>query len=98
MRIALSLALGLAASGCTAGRSAPAIEAQIVRVDRPVAVACIAAEDIPAMPRQVGDKLTGNAASDVALIGASALELRAALTRSLALMSGCIKPDDGARK
>ncbi len=89
MRRAVLLTLVAAVSACTPDRSPPAIEAQIVRVNTPVAVPCIAAADVPSMPRKVGDQLTGNAASDAAVLAASVLELRAALSRSLALISSC---------
>lgn len=38
---------------------------------------CLDKADVPPEPPQVGDQLTGNAASDLLIVAASALELRA---------------------
>lgn len=53
----------------------PGIQVQAVEV--PVPQPCLAAEDIPPEPPQVGEQLTGNAASDLLIVAASALNLRA---------------------
>jgi hypothetical protein len=53
----------------------PGIRTEIVNV--PVPVPCLPADSIPNEPAQVADQLTGNAASDLVIVAASALELRA---------------------
>lgn len=88
---ALILAALCAALAACAKTPPPAIEVRVERVDVPVAVACIDKASLPAMPAQIGDKLTGNAAADAATLATSSLELRAALTRALALMQGCVR-------
>lgn len=85
----LILAVALILAGC-AHPPPPAIETRIERVEVPVPVACIKASDVPAMPPNVGDELTGNAVSDADLLAADALRLRSALDQALALISGCV--------
>lgn len=77
-------------AGC-AQTPPPAIEVRTERVEVPVPVACIKASDVPAVPTQVGDKLTGNAVADADLLAAANLRLRSALDQALALISGCTK-------
>lgn len=69
----------------------PGIQVQTVEV--PVPQPCLAAEDIPPEPPQVGEQLTGNAASDLLIVAASALELRAwGITMRAALLA-CAEAD-----
>ncbi len=56
---------------------------------KPIPVACVKAEQIPAEPAQVASKLTGNAAVDIGILAQSALELRIALREARALLIGC---------
>ena len=58
-----------------AGCCTPRVEYQVQRVAVPSP--CVPADQIPAEPEQVGDKLTGNAAADLAIVAASAIDLRA---------------------
>lgn len=53
----------------------PGISVRTVEV--PVPVPCLPADSIPPEPPQVGEQLTGNAASDLLIVAASALDLRA---------------------
>jgi hypothetical protein len=50
---------------------------------------CLAKDDIPPEPAQVGDQLTGNAASDLLIVAASALELRAAVITMRSALLAC---------
>lgn len=65
----------------------PGIEVQTVEV--PFPVPCLPADSIPPEPPQVGDQLTGNAASDLLIVAASALELRAAVITMRAALLAC---------
>jgi len=65
----------------------PGIRTEIVNV--PVPVSCLPADSIPDEPAQVGDQLTGNAASDLLIVAASALELRAAVITMRAALLAC---------
>lgn len=65
----------------------PGIQVQTVEV--PVPQPCLAAEDIPPEPPQVGEQLTGNAASDLLIVAASALELRATVITMRAALLAC---------
>lgn len=84
------LLAALALSACATPRHVPpAVVVKTVEVDRPVAVACVAASDIPAMPPRVGDQMTGDASHDAGLLASSAIRLRAALDKALALLGAC---------
>ncbi len=50
---------------------------KIQRIEVPVPQPCLPADKIPAEPPRVADQLTGNAAVDLPIVGASALLLRA---------------------
>lgn len=50
---------------------------QIERVEVPVPVPCVPADQIPDEPETVGDRLTGDASLDLPVIVASNLRLRA---------------------
>ena len=52
----------------------PGVRVQTVHVPTPVP--CMAADEIPPEPEQVGDKLTGEAATDLGIVAGSALKLR----------------------
>ena len=53
----------------------PGVDVRVVRVPTPAP--CVPADQIPPEPEQVGSRLTGNAAADLAIVAASALDLRA---------------------
>ena len=53
----------------------PGVEVRVVKVPTPAP--CVPLSEIPVEPEQVGPMLTGNAAADLAIVAASALELRA---------------------
>lgn len=72
-RVKMAYMLPLALAACN--HPQPGIQVQTVEV--PVPQPCLAAEDIPPEPPQVGEQLTGNAASDLLIVAASALDLRA---------------------
>lgn len=88
----VTIAYTLALAGCV-GKVPPAIEARVVTVDRPVAVSCVKASDIPTEPAQIGDRLTGDAARDLPTVAASAIRLRAWGRKLGALVSGCVLPN-----
>lgn len=67
------LMLTLPAAMCQTAQ--PGIVVRTVEVPTPVP--CVPAEDIPAEPATVASTLTGSAAQDLAIVAASALELRA---------------------
>lgn len=69
--------LALAAVAFVAACNHPQPGIQVQTVEVPVPQPCLAKEDIPPEPPQVGDQLTGNAASDLLIVAASALDLRA---------------------
>lgn len=70
----------------------PAVVIKTVEVRVPVPVACVAPAAIPAMPAPVGDRLTGDAVGDLDLVAQSAIALRVALDKALALLTGCVQP------
>lgn len=72
-RVKIAYMLPVALAACN--HPQPGIQVQTVEV--PVPSPCLAAEDIPPEPAQVGEQLTGNAASDLLIVAASALDLRA---------------------
>lgn len=61
----------------------------IREIPTPVPTPCLAKADIPPEPAQVGDQLTGNAASDLLIVAASALELRAAVITMRSALLAC---------
>lgn len=65
----------------------PGIE--IREVPTPVPVPCLPLDSIPDEPAQVADQLTGNAASDLVIVAASALELRAAVITMRSALMAC---------
>lgn len=65
----------------------PGIEIRTVEVLAPVP--CLPLDSIPPEPAQVADQLTGNAASDLVIVAASALELRAAVITMRAALLAC---------
>jgi hypothetical protein len=60
-------------TGCA---SEPQLQPLPREIRIPVAVACVPADQIPAEPARIGDQLTGDAMTDVAVLAASALDLR----------------------
>ncbi len=87
----LALAALLSSCGNVQSTPAPPVEARVVTVDRPVPVPCVAAAQIPAMPAKVGDQLNGDAGHDLDIVSASALRLRVALDKVLALLGACVR-------
>ena len=55
--------------------SQPGVDVRVVKVPTPAP--CVPLSDILPEPEQVGSRLTGNAAADLAIVAASALDLRA---------------------
>lgn len=88
----IRLAPALLLAGCAGRAPPPAIAARVVTVDRPVAISCVKASDIPAEPPRIGDRLTGDAAADLPVVAASAVRLRAYAGQLAALLGGCILP------
>jgi len=86
----LLLIAALTLSACAHRPVPPAVVTRTITVDRPVAVACVAPVDVPAMPDAAGAYLTGNAVDDLDLVAASAIRLRAALDKALALLGACV--------
>lgn len=87
---AIALApLFLCAACSTTPCPPPAISVRTVEVVKPVPVACVKPEQVPAMPPRVGDDLTGDAQRDLDVVAASAIRLRAALDQALALLGAC---------
>lgn len=62
---------------------------RIETVNVPVPVPCLPLDSIPDEPAQVADQLTGNAASDLVIVAASALELRAAVITMRSALMAC---------
>ena len=87
-RIAIASLLLL--SACNHTR--PGIEVQTVEV--PVPQPCLPADSVPPEPPQVGDQLTGNAASDLLIVAASALELRAWGITMQAALKACAEASE----
>jgi hypothetical protein len=79
----VGLALALAACETTQ----PGVEVRTVQVPTPVA--CLPADQIPAEPETVSHLLTGVAAHDLAIVAASALELRAWGQEMAAALKAC---------
>ena len=63
---------------------------QIVIVDKVVISVCVKASDIPAVPSKVGSQLTGDARHDLDIVAREDLQLRAALDKAEALLTGCV--------
>lgn len=83
----VTLAMSLQACGTA---SAPGIEVRTVEVPTPVP--CVAEEDIPEEPAQVGDSLTGDALTDLGFVAPNNIELRIWGRTLLALIDpACIK-------
>jgi hypothetical protein len=89
MRLPAIAAMALALSACAAKMPPPAVVVRTVEVDRPVPVPCARADQIPAVPAKVGDRLTGDAVADADTLAAVDLRLRAALDQALALLGPC---------
>ena len=72
--------LALSACATTPGP----VQVRTVEVVKPIPVPCVRPDQIPAMPAKVGDQLT-----DVSVLAASNLRLRAAMGKALALLGAC---------
>lgn len=84
------LATLLALSGCTKpDLPPPGIELRTITVEKPVAVACVKASDLPAEPPKIASKLTGDARRDLDLVSASAIRLRAYGAELRAMLKAC---------
>ena len=62
---------------------------EIRTVEVPTPVACVTRDQLPAEPTRVGSTLTGNAVVDLAIVSASALELRKWGQEQAAILEGC---------
>ena len=91
MKATLIAALLLA--GCAGRVPPPAIAVRTVTIDRPVAISCVKASDIPTAPPMIGKRLTGDAARDLPVVAASAVRLRAYGAQLAALLGGCLLPE-----
>lgn len=92
MRFNTCLALGLnlvAALNLAACTTPGPVGIEVREVPVPTPVACVSPEQIPAEPERVGSKLTGQASVDLAIVAASALELRRYGGELRALLEGC---------
>lgn len=85
-RLAILSALALAACNHTQ----PGVEIRTVKVPTPVA--CLPADRIPAEPGTVSHLLNGVAAHDLAVVAASALDLRAWGQEMAAALKACAGP------
>lgn len=85
MRVLILPALFALAACTTPGP----VGVEVREVPVPTPVACVDASAIPAEPEHVSGKLTGQAAVDLAIVAASALELRRYSGELRALLSGC---------
>lgn len=72
MKCVLAALSALSLAACSTMK--PGVE--IRRVEVPVPMPCIPRDQIPDEPQRVGDALTGNAAADLQIVSASALQLR----------------------
>jgi hypothetical protein len=63
---------------------------EVRTVEVPVASPCLTRDQLPPEPARVGPTLTGNAVVDLAIVAASALELRKAFQEQAALLEGCV--------
>lgn len=83
----------VALAGCTRPDVAPpAIEVRTITVERPVPVPCVDGKSVPAEPGKVGGQLNGQAAHDLDLVAASALQLRQWGRELKALIAPCVRP------
>lgn len=82
-------ALCLIAACLSACATTPPVGIEAREVEVPTPVACVTRDQLPAEPERVGPKLTGNAVVDLALVAASALELRKWGQEQAALLQGC---------
>ena len=62
---------------------------RLVTVDKVVVASCVKATDIPAAPAKIGAQFTGDARHDLDVVARADLELRAALDKALAMLTGC---------
>lgn len=85
MKHALCLAPFLASCATTQ----PAVELRTVEIPTPVP--CLHEDQIPLEPGKVGSMLNGNAAHDLPIVAASALELRKWGGELMALVQGCVR-------
>lgn len=83
--------LALALPACVGTTPPPAVEIRTVTIEKPVAVACVKASDLPAEPEKVAGKLTGDARRDLDTVSASALRLRSWGREMRAMLVGCSK-------
>ena len=72
-------------------QTTPPFGIEVREVEVPTPVGCVDREQLPAEPARVGGQLTGNAVVDLALVAASALELRKWGQEQAALLEGCVE-------
>jgi hypothetical protein len=82
---------GAVSAALAACATKPPIGVEIRTVEVPTPVACLTRDQIPAEPARVGPTLTGNAVVDLAIVAASALELRRWGEEQAALLQGCVE-------
>lgn len=70
------------------------VEIKTVEVLKPVPVYCVEREDIPENPPKVGDQLTGSAQTDLDIVSLSLIDVRKALNVALAMLEGCVDPNE----
>lgn len=92
MKRCLMFALVAALAGCGDERPVPLppVVVKTVTVNVPVPIPCVKRSDVPAMPPKIGAQLNGDAGHDLNVVSASALRLRSALDKALALLGGCL--------
>ncbi len=62
---------------------------KIITVDKVVVASCIKADEVPTLPRNVGNDLNGDAVHDSAILAAAVLDDRAWQGKALAIIRGC---------
>jgi hypothetical protein len=72
-------------------QTTPPIGIEVREVEVPTPVACITRDQLPPEPPKVSQTLTGNAVVDLAIVAASALELRKWGGEQAALLAGCVE-------
>lgn len=84
VKLSLTVAAALTLAAC---QHQGGVEVRTVQV--PVPQPCLTIDAIPTEPPRVADSLTGNAAADLPLVAASALELRAWGQEMHAALTAC---------
>ena len=64
---------------------------EVRTVEVPTPVPCLTRDQLPPEPPKVSQTLTGNAVMDLAIVAASAIELRKWGGEQAALLAGCVE-------